>query len=77
MKSVIKLMLVVSLFASAVFAEGELPNGNRNCPNGQTTCFVADEPTGDETKSTDSEDTLLVIVQNYFDSVFGYFVNED
>ena len=81
MKSVISLVLVVVLFNFTAFAdEGELPNGNRNCPNGQTTCFVANEPAEPGTMSTDtedSEDSVLTIVQKYLDSVLDYFAVQE
>jgi hypothetical protein len=77
MKSVCKLVLVVFLFTSAVFADdGNMGNGGRTCPTGQTTCFVANEPIEPGTMSTDtedSEDSVLTIVQNYLDSVLDYF----
>ena len=73
MKSVWKLVLVVFLFTSAAFADGELPNGNRSCPNGQTTCLVSIDTTEPDTKSADAEDSFLTTVQNYLDSVFDIF----
>lgn len=73
MKSICKLVLLASLFTSAAFAgEGDLPNGNRNCPNGQTTCFVGGETTNPETKSSDAEDSVLTVIQNYLDSVIAF-----
>lgn len=80
MKSTIKLLLVVILFSSAAFAEGEMGTGGRSCPNGQTTCFAGnDEPTGDiETKTTETDastDSILTSVQGYLKSVFEYFEN--
>jgi hypothetical protein len=80
MKSTIKFFLVVILFSSVVFAdEGNMGNGNRTCPNGQTTCFVSTTPTGDEdtkpTEPTSSTDSVLVFVTDYFDSMIEYFQN--
>jgi|GEM_PF-5894377 len=76
MKSICKLVLVVFLFTSAAFADGDLPNGNKNCPNGQTTCLV--DSGSEETKPTeptDSTDSILIFVQEYFDSMVEYFEN--
>ena len=82
MKSTMKLVLVVLLFSSAAFADGEMTNGGRTCPNGATTCFVASEPSGNEetkqsepTDSTNSADFILTTVQEYLDSMFKYFEN--
>lgn len=80
MKSTIKFFLVVILFSSVAFAdEGNLPTGNRSCPNGQTTCFVSTPTTGEEetktTESTSSTDSILIVVKEYFDSMFEYFQN--
>ncbi len=32
MKTIIKLTLVLSLFGSVAFADGDMPGGNRSCP---------------------------------------------
>ena len=77
MKSVIKLALVFFLFTSAAFAEGDLGTGSRTCPNGQTTCVVASDPeANEETTSTESENTVITVIQEYFEAVFGYFENQ-
>jgi hypothetical protein len=77
MKSTIKLFLVVCLFSSAVLADdGEMPTGNRNCPNGATTCFVAPAATTEEeTKQTTADDSILTTVQEYLDSLVEYFAS--
>jgi hypothetical protein len=73
MKSAIKLVLVVILFSSVAFADdGDLGNGNKNCT---TNCLVATEPTDIETKTTESDDSILTIIQENWDSVFKYFEN--
>jgi hypothetical protein len=80
MKSIIKLVLVVILFNSAVFADGEMGSGTKTCTG---TCVTETQPTGsettgstDDTTSTGSEDsTILTYVQEYWDSVFNYFEN--
>lgn len=75
MKSTIKLVLVAVLFTSTVFAEGELGNGNRNCPNGQTTCLIDSQPVETEIKTAESNNSILDIVQEYLGSVFEIFEN--
>ena len=74
MKSTIKLALVITLFTSAVFAEGDMGAGGRTCPNGQTTCLVSYEVPQNEETTTDS-DSLLNTVQDYLNSMFKYFEN--
>lgn len=74
MKSTIKLVLVVCLFSSVAFAEGEMGNGSRNCPTG-TTCLVTTQPTDTETTTTESKDSVLDFVKEYLDSIFKYFDN--
>lgn len=76
MKSTIKLVLVVILFSSVVFADGEMGNGGRTCPNGTTTCFVSTEPSETKETTTDTEDTILNSVQKYLDWAFNYFENQ-
>lgn len=78
-----KIFLVVMLFSSVVFAdEGNMGNGTRTCPNGQTTCFVSDPTTVDEetdstkaTDSTGSTGSVFNFVEEYFDSMIEYFQN--
>jgi len=74
MKSTIKLVLVVCLFSSVTFAEGEMGNGSRNCPNG-TTCLTVNQPIDKEITPTESKDSVLDFVQEYLDSIFKYFDN--
>jgi len=76
MKSTIKLFLVVILFSSAVFADGEMTNGGKTCPTG-TTCLVTPAPSEEETKSTDSsdstedsDDSILTLLEEYLNSIF-------
>ncbi|HEY0457835.1 MAG TPA: hypothetical protein VGC97_01715 [Pyrinomonadaceae bacterium] len=76
MKSTIKLFLVVCLFSSVVLADGEMPTGNRTCPNGATTCFAATSTTPEEeTKTTTGDDSILTTVQDYLDSLVEYFAS--
>lgn len=74
MKSTIKLVLVVCLFSSVTFAEGEMTNGGKNCPAG-TTCLYTTQPVDKETTPTESTDSVLDFVQEYFDSMLKYFEN--
>ena len=80
MKSTAKLFLTLCLFSSVVLADGEIPIGNRNCPNGQTTCFVETTTTGeekntDETNQTTGGDSITTTVQEYLDAMVGYFLS--
>lgn len=76
MKSTIKLALVITFFSSAAFADGDMGTGGRTCPNGASTCLVASEPTQQkEDTATKAEDSILILVQEYLDSVFKYFEN--
>jgi hypothetical protein len=85
MKSTVKLFLVVCLFSSVAFADGELPNGNKSCPNGATTCFASSPtttttPTGDgktteDGSQTTADDSVLTVIQEYMDSMVGYFLS--
>ena len=74
MKSTIKLALVITLFSSAAFADGDMGTGGRTCPNGQTTCLVYSEvPQKEET--TTENDSILSTVQEYLNSMYKYFEN--
>ena len=75
MKSIIKLVLVVCIFSSVAFADGEMGNGSKNCPNGTTSCLITTEPTDTETTPTESNDSVSGFVQEYLDSIFKYFDN--
>ena len=74
MKSTIKLVLVVCLFSSVAFADGEMGNGSKNCPTG-TTCLTTTQPTEKETASTESKDSVLDFVQEYLNAMLKYFEN--
>lgn len=74
MKSTIKLVLVVCLFSSVAFADGEMTNGGKTCPTG-TTCLTATQSTEKETTSTESKDSVLDFVQEYLNSMLKYFEN--
>lgn len=79
MKTTIKFFLVVILFTSTVFADGNMGNGSRNCPTG-TTCLteplpIENQPAESELKTTEAENSILGVVQEYLESVFEYFEN--
>lgn len=76
MKSTIKLFLVVFLFSSTVFAEGDMGNGGRTCPNGAPTCLVSAEPSETKETTTDPEDSILTSVHEYLDWVFKCFEDQ-
>jgi hypothetical protein len=84
MKLTIKLLLVIFIAASVIFAEGEMGNGGRTCT--ETVCSTptpAVQNTGEsETEDIDgtnsqtidedgSEDSILTDIENYLSSLFG------
>ena len=72
MKSLVKLVLVVSLFSSVVLADGEMGTGGKTCT---TPCLASTEPNEKEITTIESTDSVLSFVQEYLDSVFKYFEN--
>ena len=68
MKTTIKLVLVVCIFSSVVFADGDMGNGTKTCTSG---CFVATQPTEIEPVKTETENSILKFVQKYLFSIFG------
>jgi hypothetical protein len=76
MKSTIKLFLVVFLFSSVAFADGDMGTGGRTCPNGAPTCLVSTEPIETKETTTDTEDSILTSAGDYFNWVFEYFENQ-
>lgn len=69
----IVMVFTLSIFA---FANGDLPHGGgKTCPNGQTTCLVENEPTGEtnidksETETSES-DTVIKDLIDYLISIF-------
>ena len=75
MKNTMKVFLVIALFSSMAFADGDMGTGNKTCPQG-TTCFVNPNGSTDapETKVTDdatvSSDSILEDILAYFDAIF-------
>ena len=79
MKNTMKIFLVIALFCSASFAEGDMGAGGRTCPAGQT-CFtdpgdttdpgtVSDSEEGVENESEDTE-SFVDSIYDYFESIF-------
>lgn len=70
MKLTIKLFLVVCLFSSVAFADGDMGNGGKNCTGN---CLVANQPTENETVKPESEpdNYILDFVQKYLFSILG------
>lgn len=82
MKLTLKLFLVVCLFSSVTFAEGDMPGGGRSCPP-NTQCYTGneqpdpnpEEPNPSDPNHSSSEDSVLTSVQNYLISLFEEAVN--
>lgn len=72
MKTTIKLVLFVCLFSSVTFADGDMGNGSKTCTS---PCFAATQPTEKEINVTETQDSVLVYVREYLDSIFKYFDN--
>lgn len=75
MKNTMKVFLMIALFCSAAFAEGDMGAGGRTCPQGQT-CLGAGERTCEEGKTCaadpdDDGDSLLETIQDYLASLIG------
>ena len=74
MKSTIKFALVIALFCSTAFAEGEMGTGGRSCPQNAQTCFAGnptDMPTDSDKNQKDLEDSFLVFVKDFLTKIFG------
>ncbi len=74
MKLTLKLFLVVCLFSSVTFADGDMPGGGKTCTQN---CVVGNEPTEPTTEPTDdnlnqsqSKDSVLTFIQEYLISIF-------
>jgi len=81
MKSTIKLFLIVTLFVSTAFADGDMGSGGfaegdmgnvaktcaTNClPDNQT-----NESTDEDSNPTESDKSVLIIIQDYLNMIFG------
>jgi hypothetical protein len=68
MKSTIKFALVIVLFCSTAFADGEMSNGGKTCT---TNCFV-----GGQTNTTVINDNNVDKSENYLLTFVKDFLNE-
>jgi hypothetical protein len=71
MKSTIKFLLVIALFCSTVFADGNMNNGGKTCTSN---CFAAPqdtEATKTDTDQNESNDSILDFVKDYLFSILG------
>ncbi len=81
MKSTIKLFLIVTLFVSTAFADGDMGSGGfaeGNMGNGAKTCAIncltdnqTNESTDEDSNSTESDKSVLIIIQDYLNTIFG------
>jgi hypothetical protein len=74
MKSAVKLVLIVTLFSSVVFADGEMGNGGKTCTSN---CLTTTQTTGKEAKQPEINDSILTFVQSYWDSIFEYLTDKN
>jgi len=73
MKSIFKLILVVSLFSSVAFADGDMGSGGKTCTSN---CLAAiPQPTEKDSALTQPDDSTLTAIQEYLNSIFKYFEN--
>ena len=80
MKLTLKLFLVVCLFSSVTFAEGDMGNGGRTCTQNCCTenCYTGNEqpdpttedPTSNDSNQSTSDDSVLTSVQDYLISLY-------
>lgn len=71
MKNFTKLFLIVALFtATSTFANGDghTSGGGKTCPNGQTTCLVAETDVDSTEKG--EEPTVFEILKDFFKGIF-------
>lgn len=72
MKLTLKLFLVVCLFSSVTFAEGDMTSGGKTCTQN---CFAGDqqtEPTNNDRNKSKPKDSVLTFIQKYLISIFGF-----
>lgn len=71
MKSTIKLFLIVALFVSTAFAEGDMGSGGKTC----TTNCLSENQTGESNDENldleESDESVLTIIQDYLNTIFG------
>jgi hypothetical protein len=72
MKLTLKLFLVLCLFSSVTFADGDIPGGGKTCTQN---CFAGDqqtEPTNNDRNKSKPKDSVLTFIQKYLISIFGF-----
>lgn len=70
MKLTLKLFLVICLFSSVTFADGDMGNGSKTCTQN---CFAGDqqtEPTNSDRNKLKPKDSILTFIQKYLISIF-------
>ena len=80
MKLTLKIFLVVCLFSSVAFADGDMGNGGKTCTQN---CYTSDEqpdPAEDATSTNQStsDNSVLISIQEYLISLYeeaGSLVN--
>ncbi len=73
-KTTIKLFLLVCVFCSVAIADdGNMGNGNKNCPPG-VSCLITPPQDGQSADQVESKDTITV-VKDYLKLVFDYLVD--
>jgi hypothetical protein len=88
MKLTLKLILVVCLFSSTTFADGDMPGGGRTCTQNCCTenCYsgneqpdpITEDPTFTDPNQLTSNDSVLPTIQDYLISLLkeaGSLVN--
>ncbi len=72
MKSTIKLFLIVTLFVSTAFADGDMGSGGKTCTTNCLTDNQTNESTDEDSNPTESDKSVLIIIQDYLNTtIFG------
>ena len=81
MKSTIKLFLIVALFVSTAFAEGDMGSGGfteGDMGSGGKTCTTTclpdnetDQSHEENSNSEESDESVLTVIQDYLNTIFG------
>jgi len=72
MKKVATTVVLLFVLSISIFAEGEIPLGGKNCPQGQT-CLTGEIPLGGKANesSDDSENPVYRDIFDFIKSIFG------
>lgn len=70
MKSTARLFLIIALFCSVAFADGEMPSGGKTCTEN---CSIVNPPVviEDTNQNNETPDSILTIIEEYLFSIFG------